>query len=317
MEGLRICCLLLGLTLPATAVVSQGMLDVPAEGAPYRLRVAVDEVSVSFHALDARGLPVTDLKLDELKLLDNGKPPRKVLAFQFLKDFPIRAGILLDISQSMQAVRTESRSIAIEYARSVLRQGSDQAFVMNFGGLSAVSQSWTQDVPALIDGIRNSHPGAMMGRRADTTALFDALYRACSNEFGPLNKAASANFILLFSDGDDTSSHAVLQQVIEVCQRNNTAIYAFRPGEATSLEGALTLRRLARATGGRVFREGATEEPAGDALRQIENDLRNQYRILYKPAELLPDGSFHRIELGGAGRAVDVAGRSGYYAPSR
>jgi hypothetical protein len=72
-----------------------------SQGVPYSLNVSVDEVSLTFHAADAHGLPVNDLKLYELSLLDNGKPPQKVLAFGALRDFPIRAGILMDTSVSV------------------------------------------------------------------------------------------------------------------------------------------------------------------------------------------------------------------------
>jgi len=74
---------------------------VQSEGS-YSLSVSVNEVSLTFHAEDAQGLPVNDLKVDELSLLDNGKAPRKILAFQLMQDFPIRAGILMDTSESME-----------------------------------------------------------------------------------------------------------------------------------------------------------------------------------------------------------------------
>ena len=45
----------------------------------YSLSVAVNEVSLTFHAEDAHGLPVNDLKIDDLSLLDNGKAPRLFL----------------------------------------------------------------------------------------------------------------------------------------------------------------------------------------------------------------------------------------------
>ena len=100
---------------------SQTTPAVPQGVTPYSLSVSVDEVSLSFHAADAHSLPVNDLKLDELSLLDNGKPPRKILAFGSLRDFPIRAGILMDTSESMEGFLARNRAIAIEYAQRLLR----------------------------------------------------------------------------------------------------------------------------------------------------------------------------------------------------
>ena len=108
-----------------------------AQDAPrYNLSVAVDEVSLTFHATDAQGLPINDLKLDELRIFDNEKPPRKILAFQSLENFPIRAGFLLDTSDSVEGYLPRNRAISIEYAQQLLRQQTDQAFVMNFNYLA-------------------------------------------------------------------------------------------------------------------------------------------------------------------------------------
>lgn len=54
----------------------------------YNLRVSVDEVSLTLHAADAHGLPINDLRLKELTILNNGKPPQKILAFQSLQMLP-------------------------------------------------------------------------------------------------------------------------------------------------------------------------------------------------------------------------------------
>ena len=50
-------------------------------------------------------------------------------------------------------------------------------------------------------------------------------------------------------------------------------------------------------------------------LQIIEANLRNQYRLVYTPAELMHDGSFHRVELKAPQRVGSIAIRTGYYAP--
>ena len=59
------------------------------------------------------------------------------------------------------------------------------------------------------------------------------------------------------------------------------------------------------------------EYSPGDDLRMIEADLRNQYRLVYRPPELKHDGSFHRIVLKTPERVDSIVIRSGYYAPFR
>ena len=281
---------------------------------PFSLSVAVDEVILTFHATDAHGLSINDLRLDELSLLDKGKPPHRVLSFQLLRDFPIRAGIVMDTSASMWADLPANRAISIKYARSLLRQQTDQAFVMNFGGISRVLQPWSSDPIALAAGIGKITAGKD-SRTGETTAIFDTIYGACRYQFGKIDHAASGNFILLFSDGEDNGSYLPLREAVDMCQRTNTAIYAFRAKELST--GAATLSELASETGGRVFRADDSEAGIYDDLRTIEADLRDQYRLIYKPSELTHDGSFHRIELRAGERVDSIAIRSGYYAPSR
>jgi Ca-activated chloride channel homolog len=293
-----------------------GISAFPQAAAPYSLRVSVDEVGLTFHATDAHGLPVNDLKLDELKLLDNGKPPSRVVAFRPLRDFPIRAGILMDTSVSVAEYLPRNRAIATEYADRLMRQEADQAFIMKFDFESQITQAWTSDRSLLGAGLRSAQSNTW--NRMGGTAIIDSVYRACLNQFGRLNPGASANFILLFSDGEDNASHAYLNEAVEMCQRTNTAIYAFRMHpESRFSDGPTTLAQLASKTGGRVFKADDSDAAIYEDLRTIETDLRDQYRLIYKPVDLKHDGAFHRIVLKGPARVENIVVRSGYYAPSR
>jgi Ca-activated chloride channel family protein len=300
-----------------------GRVDAQTGGTPpqdrptYRLRVSVDEVVITFHAAKADGLPINDLKLSELRLLDNGTPPARIIDFQMLQDLPIRAGILLDTSDSMQGYSSKNRTIANQYAQEVLRRHTDQAFVMDFGRVSNVLQSLTSDPVVVTAAVRKVPPSGPSGIRG--TAVFDAIFRACLYEFGSGDHAASGNFILLFSDGVDNASNVSLKDAVDMCQRTNTAIYAFRPEAqgAGGSSGPATLAELAAQTGGRVFPGRDSEDEVAASLRAIEANLRNQYRLVYKPAALTRDGSFHNIVLEGPERVDGITIRSGYYAPTQ
>jgi VWFA-related protein len=290
--------------------------DRDQSAASYRLSVSVDEVSLTFHAADVHGLPVNDLKLNELSLLDNSKPPRRILAFDSLQNFPIRAGILIDTSESMDQHLSGNRAISIQYVQRLLRQQTDQAFIMDFGYISRIIQSWTSNPISLTNGIRRVTPGR--ANPLGGTALFDTIFRACFNEFGKIDHSASGNFILLFSDGEDNASHTSLKEAVDVCQHSNTAIYAFRaqPKLGYSI-GPKTLAELASQTGGRIFFDDDSEPTIYNDLRAIEADLRNQYRLLYNPTGLKHDGSFRRIELKAPQRVDTINIRSGYYDQAR
>jgi VWFA-related protein len=222
----------------------------------------------------------------------------------------------MDTSESMDDHLRGNQAISIQYAQRLLRQQTDQAFVMEFGYQSKITQPWTSDPVALAASIRIVTQGAE--NPIGGTALFDTLHRACFYQFGKIDHAGSGNFILLFSDGEDNASHVSLQAVVDVCQRNNTAIYAFRADPASGLAytGPKTLLELAAETGGRVFRDNGSAAEIYDDLRTIEGDLRNQYQLIYRPAELKHDGSFHGIALLGPDRVSSITVRTGYYAPA-
>jgi Ca-activated chloride channel homolog len=284
---------------------------------PFGLKVSVDEVNLSFHATDANGLSINDLKVDELSLRDNGKPPRRIVDFRTPQDFPIRAGILMDMSPSMEETSLFDRAIAIEYAQKVLQQQTDVAFIMKFDRLSQISQPWTNNPGALASGVRNHVHLADGNTRMSGTALFDALYGACLNQFAHID-SASGNFILLFSDGEDNASRASFEQAVDMCQRANTAIYSFRPRSTKMFSsGPKTLNELATQSGGRVFHDDEAETDIYQDLLLIETDRRSQYRLIYRPASLKRDGSFHRIDLKAPERVGSIVVRSGYYAPIR
>jgi VWFA-related protein len=200
---------------------------------PMKLNVSVDEVSLTFHAEDGLGVPVTDLQVSDLTIYDNYKTPRKVLVFRSLQDIPLRVGILLDTSESMQDSISRSRAIATEYVRRLLRPETDRAFSEEFGYVSRITQSWTGNANALAEGIAKATPGK--DNPLGGTALFDTLYKACLYQFAKSDQPTSGNVILLFTDGEDNAGHVDLRRVIDVCQQANTSIYAFGPSRQSAL----------------------------------------------------------------------------------
>jgi len=168
----------------------------------------------------------------------------------------------------------------------------------------------------LIDGIRNRDVKTNGEGRIGGTAIFDAIYHACHDQFAAIDRSASGNFILLFSDGEDNASDMSLKDAVNMCQSANTAIYAFRAESEPRLSatGPRTLAELTSQTGGRVFRADDTDAAVVEALRTIEADLRNQYRSYInrraKSRRLIPP---HRTP--GAQRVAQITVRSGYYAP--
>ena len=229
----------------------------------YSLSVAVNEVTLEFHASDGHGLPLNDLKLADLHILDDGLPPARVSKFQVLRDVPIRVAFLFDTSTSMAPALTHNREIALQFTQNILRQSSDQAFIANFGSVAKSVQPWTNDAKALELSLR--YPSAYGERTRPGTALYDAVYQACHYQFAAADKASTSNLILLFSDGEDNASHFDLSQTVQACQHTHTAIYAFRTDSSL---GTSALVELSEKTGGRVFYDPADSPTSKSVCRR-------------------------------------------------
>ncbi|HMF54378.1 MAG TPA: VWA domain-containing protein [Edaphobacter sp.] len=292
-----------------------GQQQAPDSDRPFTLPVYVDEVNVSFSATDEDGRWIDDLELADLRVKDNHRAPERIVSFRKMTGLPVQAGVLVDSSRSMLGDLRRNRRIVSQLAEQMLRLTSDRAFVAEFDFEYRMKQPWTSDKAQL--NARMSVVGRDWASRLGGTAIFDSVYRACRDQFGGTEADKAGNFILLFSDGLDNASHARMMDVIDRCQRSHTAIYVFSDERKPSRNsGERVLRELADKSGGRVFYDQDAETQLRD-LKQIEGEVRNQYRVIYKPAGLKPDGSFHSIRIDCPERTAQVHAREGYYAPEK
>jgi Ca-activated chloride channel homolog len=227
------------------------------------------------------------------------------------ENLPIRAGFLFDTSASMMDDLETNRTLLRIYASRLLRKGTDKAFVLQFDTETLVRQNWTGDDAQIATGAAAVH---MRGDHLPITSIFNSLYKTCRDFWSADPGEVTGNFILLFSDGVDDNSHVHLSEAVDMCQRTRTAIYAIsNTSKSPFSAGQRTLDDLASQTGGRVF-----FNPQGDRvwedLQIIEAEQRNQYRLVYKPSDFVPDGKFHRIKVGCSIKGRRIATRSGYYA---
>lgn len=291
--------------------VCQAPVTSTADEQSFTLKMPVDEVKVSFHVSDGKGDPIEHLKKGDVQLFDNGKQQSRTAAFHEYRDLPIRVGFLLDNSPSMQTQLDWSQVIASELIKGFFRANSDQAFTMGFGVNARLTQDWTEQADPISKGIT-----AGLVKRSDErdgTAMFDAIYQVCRDRFSGETSALSGNFILLFTDGEDNSSHVWDAEAVDMCQRARTAIYVFIPEwKSRASRGQLILEDLVSKTGGRVFYR--SRQSVHDSLAIAVSDMRYQYELIYSPPGLKRDGAFHRIKMKCSVARAQIQVRSGYYA---
>jgi len=281
----------------------------PADVGTPTLVTHVNEVGLIFTVTDKHGHYIPNLKQSDFALLDDQKAPVKVNQFHQQINLPLRVGVLIDTSSSIRSRFQFEQQSASEFLLQVLRAKNDRAFVMGFDVTPTVTADWTNDQDALETGINKLTPEG-------GTALFDAVYVACRDKLltergpEPVRKA-----IILVSDGEDNQSRVYLPEAIKECERAETIIYAISTNWTPSRgEGDKVLQELAEQTGGEVFFPPSVEEMA-TSFKDIEEELRSQYALVYTPADFKMDGSFRSIYLYCFDRRYQVRAKKGYFAP--
>jgi VWFA-related protein len=272
------------------------------------IKVQVNEVNLIFTVTDKKGKFITGLKRENFGLLDDGRPPLAVLRFTQQTNLPLRVGIMLDTSSSIRQRFQFEQDSAIEFLLQILHR-DDRAFVEGFDIQTDVAQNFTNNVDLLNQGIRRLRPGG-------GTALFDALYKTCRDEMLPLQETGAVRrALILVSDGDDNYSRVEESDAIKMCQRADTIVYSISTNISPSKDkGDDVLKAISEATGGQAFYPIKLEDVAV-GFRNVEEELRSQYHLVYRPADLKQDGSFRTIYLQATDPRYHVRAQKGYFAP--
>jgi Ca-activated chloride channel family protein len=275
----------------------------------YTITTSANEVNLVFTVTDKHGRFIKDLKLNDFALLDDQKAPAQVFSFTQQTNLPLRVGIVIDTSTSIRQRFQFEQQSASEFLLQILRPKTDKAFVMGFDVAPDYKQDWTNNLDLLNTGINALQPGG-------GTALFDAVYSACrdkmldaAREREPVRRA-----MILVSDGNDNQSHAYLDDAIKMCQRAQTIVYTISTNTSPSRDrGDDVLEKIALATGGRSFFPKRLEDMYSN-FQDIEDELRSQYSLVYKPADFIANGAFRTIYLFCLDRKYTVRASKGYFA---
>lgn len=272
------------------------------------IKVQVNEVNLIFTVTDKKGRFITGLKRENFGLLDDGRPPVAVLRFSQQTDLPLRVGIMLDTSSSIRQRFQFEQDSAIEFLLQIMHR-NDRAFVEGFDISTDVAQPFTNNIDLLNQGIRKLRPGG-------GTALYDALYKTCRDQMLTLEQDGAVRRVLIvLSDGDDNYSRAQQSDAIKMCQRANTIVYTISTNVSPSKDkGDEVLKVISQATGGMPFFPVKIED-VSVGFRNIQEELRSQYSLVYRPADFKQDGSFRSIYLQALDPRFKVRAPLGYFAP--
>lgn len=279
---------------------------VQKDQAPFRVRV--NEVNVVFTVTDKHNHYVKNLTKGDFKVVDDELPVQDIRSFRRETDLPLQVGLLIDASNSIRERFKFEQESAIEFLNDTIRRKYDQAFIVGFDIAPELTQDFTDNSELLSQGIRALRPGG-------GTAMYDALYYACRDKLLKSEQGNSVRrAIILVTDGEDNSSHVTREEAIEMALRANVIVYTISTNFPSGGDGDKVLRRIADATGGRAFEPFQLSDVA-NAFAQIQDDLRSQYELSYRPENFARDGRYRTIEITALHKGLKVRSRTGYYAP--
>lgn len=292
---------------PGTPGALPGVARTSSRG--WTIHKVVDETAL-FFAVSSSGHMVSDLDVTNIQIRDDNQPPERVLQFVPQSKLPLRLGLLIDTSGSVQTRFSFEKHAASKFLEKVLNGTSDLGFVAGFSSDTTITQDFTADPAALGKGVETLVNGG-------GTALFDAVSLACWKLAAYPEQERVAKVLVVLSDGEDNSSHRSLKQVIEDAETKGVTIYTLSTSEDANAktDADRVLQLLAERSGGESMFPG--DMMALDkSLGRLRDLIRSRYLIAYKAAGFQPNGKYRAIHIDAVkdGKHLQVHARKGYYA---
>jgi len=249
-------------------------------------RSSTQVVSLFATVLDAQNRLVPELTKEDFTVFDNDKP-QELLVFQS-ENQPITVVVMLDTSGSMTGSIQLLKAAAEQFVTRLLPD--DKAAVGAFNDKIELSAGFSNDRDGLITTIHDLDFG-------NGTRLYDAL----AESLNQLRGIEGRRVVLVFTDGDDTSSRVGRGTILERARAEEVMIYAIGL-QSEFFDGARTvrsrpdsgLRRLADETGGGYFELKQTSD-LGPTFTRVAQELHSQYVLGFEAQQL--DGKVHKLTV--------------------
>lgn len=306
----------------------------------------VQVVNLFAVAHDATGRLRSDLTKDNFALRVDGKL-QTIAYFSQQTNLPLTLGVLVDTSASMLRVLDEERTAASKFLKQILREDTDQAFLVGFDRNVRLLQGLTSSRRKLQSGLgvldsqtwferqMAERRSGNDTRRGASTALYDAVVHSSKSY---LRIPAGRKAIVLLSDGVDDGSTNSLKDAVTAALQSNTAIYcihifnraSYSADSSGKSSGAMinspedkrhqreifygkgVLLYLAQQTGGEFF-EAAEEQNLQAVFARIEQELRSQYSLGFSPSAQQATQGFHSVTLHVTSPGFTVQTRKSYF----
>jgi Ca-activated chloride channel family protein len=273
----------LGSAALLAAVLAVG---VPVLAQQPTFRSSTQVVSLFATVTDAQNRLVPDLTQDDFQVLDNDKPQQLVVFRSETQ--PITVVVMLDTSASMTGSISLLKAAAEQFIMRLLPE--DKGAVGAFNDKIELSAGFSSDRDQLVTEVRDLDFG-------NGTRLYDGIAEGLNQ----LQGVEGRRVVLVFTDGDDTSSRIGRGNVLDRARAEEVMIYAIGL-QSEYFDGARMvrskpdsgLRRLADETGGGYFELKQTSD-LGPTFSRVAQELHSQYVLGFEAQQL--DGKVHKLTV--------------------
>jgi VWFA-related protein len=298
------------------------------EGMPdYSIHVDVPVVTVPVLVTTKNGQFIPNLKKENFRLYEDGTQ-QTIHDFK-IEEAPITAVLLVEFASTNYPL--EIAALRASYAFASTLKKEDWVAVVSYDMKPDILVDFTQDknaVQAALNGLRM--PG--FSETWEFSALYDTIDR--------LERVEGHKYIILVSSGIDTGLKLTLDQIEkkvksshditifsisigwllrEYCETHGCTgmshgMSSLGIGSIDYLQADNEMQAFARLTGGRFY-QPRFEGDFPDVFRDIGQDIRNQYTLIYHPTNTKLDGTYRKLKVdvvapdGGALKIKDEKGK--------
>ena len=267
-------------------------------GETFSLRVDVPVVDLDVSViLDKNHQFVPGLSRDKFLVLEDGVE-QKVDTVRIIQT-PITAVMLLEFAANSWFVINDMQTAAVSFFHSL--RPDDYVAVMTYDLQTHILSDFTNNKQVIAESIQS-----MVIPTFSDTDMFDALYETLDR----VSRIEGRKYIILIGTGRDTFSKLTLDKMLaKIKATPNVTIFSIGTGalvnemgagggmrEMNYLQAQNQLRTFSEMTGGLSFSPLFPGELPDD-FAQINNSIRNQYLLTYRPTNSKNDGGYRKIKV--------------------
>ncbi|MDW5265131.1 MULTISPECIES: VWA domain-containing protein [Acidobacteriaceae] len=265
----------------------------------FSLRVDVPIVNLNVNViLDKTHQFVPGLKAGNFLVLEDGVP--QTITSVRMTQTPITAVMLLEFAANSYYLINDMQNASYSFFRTL--RPDDYVAVVTYDLRTHILTDFTNNKDLVAQALQSlTIPGF------SDTDMFDALYETLDR----LSRIEGRKYVILIGSGRDTFSKLTLDKILaKVKATPNVTIFSIGTGalinemrggrggmsDLNYLQAQNQLKTFAAMTGGLSF-SPVFQGELPDIFSQINNSIRNQYVLTYRPTNMKNDGSYRKIQV--------------------